>query len=89
MFALTQLQGLYRAARRDRSRHPTSDLYLIADNLSSHNSLETRTWMEAHPRLHHVFISTGACWLNMQEGSCTALPTRCLRGTKLCEPQGD
>jgi len=48
--------------------NPTGDLYLITDNLSSHNSLETRTWMEAHPRLHHVFIPTGACWLNLQEG---------------------
>ena len=48
--------------------NPTGDLYLITDNLSSHNSLETRTWLEAHPRLHHVFIPTGACWLNLQEG---------------------
>lgn len=48
--------------------NPKGDLYLITDNLSSHNSLETRTWLEAHPRLHHVFIPTGACWLNFQEG---------------------
>jgi hypothetical protein len=24
--------------------------------------------MAEHPRLHHVFIPTGACWLNLQEG---------------------
>lgn len=47
---------------------PRGDPYLITDNLSSHSSLETRTWLEAHPRLHHVFIPTGACWLNWQEG---------------------
>ena len=41
---------------------------MITDNLSSHSSLETRTWLEAHPRFHHVFIPTGACWLNLQEG---------------------
>jgi hypothetical protein len=69
--------------------NPTGDLYLIADTLSSHNSLETRTWMEAHPRLHHVFIPTGACWLNLQEGSCAALPPGCLRRAQLCQPQGD
>jgi hypothetical protein len=66
--------------------NPKGDLYLITDNLSSHNSLETRTWLEAHPRLHHVFIPTGACWLNLRGeagGGCSgtkrsqgrALPT--------------
>ncbi len=24
--------------------------------------------MAEHPRLHHVFIPKGACWLNLQEG---------------------
>jgi len=48
--------------------NPTGDIFMITDNLSSHNSLETRTWLEGHPRLHHVFIPTGACWLNLQEG---------------------
>jgi hypothetical protein len=48
--------------------HPKGDLSLITANLSSHHSLQTRTWMEAHPRLHQVFIPTGACWLNCQEG---------------------
>lgn len=48
--------------------NPTGNLYLITDNLSSHDSAQTRTWMAAHPRLHHVFIPTGACWLNLQEG---------------------
>lgn len=48
--------------------NPRGDLYLITDNLSSHTSAQTRTWMEAHPRLHQVFIPKGACWLNLQEG---------------------
>ena len=48
--------------------NPTGDLFIVTDNLSSHNSLETRTWLEDHPRLHHVFIPKGACWLNLQEG---------------------
>jgi hypothetical protein len=45
--------------------NPTGEIFIITDNLSSHNSLETRT---DHPRLHHVFIPTGTCWLNLQEG---------------------
>jgi hypothetical protein len=40
--------------------NPTGDIFIISDNLSSHNSLETRTWLEGHPRIHHVFIPTGA-----------------------------
>jgi transposase len=44
------------------------DVYIITDNLSSHNSKATRTWLQDHPRLHQVFIPKGACWLNMQEG---------------------
>ena len=41
--------------------NPVGDIFIITDNLSSHNSLETRTWLEEHPRLHQVFIPTGAC----------------------------
>jgi transposase len=48
--------------------NPTGDIFIITDNLSSHNSLQTRTWLEAHSRLHHVFLPKGACWLNLQEG---------------------
>ncbi|MCW7946982.1 transposase [Streptomyces hygroscopicus] len=50
--------------------NPVGDIYVITDNLSSHNSVSTRTWLEAHPRirLRHVFIPVGACWLNLQEG---------------------
>jgi hypothetical protein len=40
--------------------NPTGDMFIITDNLSSHNSLETRTWLADHPRLQHVFIPKGA-----------------------------
>ena len=48
--------------------NPTGDIFIITDNLSSHNSAQTRTWLAEHPRLHQVFIPKGACWLNLQEG---------------------
>ncbi|WP_461097824.1 transposase [Streptomyces bullii] len=48
--------------------NPAGDIYVITDNLSSHNSLATRTWLEEHPKIRHVFIPVGACWLNLQEG---------------------
>jgi transposase InsO family protein len=41
---------------------------IITGNLSSHDSKDTRAWLERHlsiqPRLH----PTGACWLNRQGG---------------------
>jgi hypothetical protein len=48
--------------------NPAGDIFMITDNLSSHNSAQTRAWMAEHPRLHHVFIPKGAWWLNLQEG---------------------
>jgi transposase len=48
--------------------NPTGDLYLITDNLSSHKSPPIHAWLAEHPRVRQVFIPTGACWLNLQEG---------------------
>ncbi|MFF3327563.1 transposase [Streptomyces sp. NPDC002889] len=49
--------------------NPIGDIYVITDNLSSHNSVSTRIWLEDHhPRIRHVFIPVGTCWLNLQEG---------------------
>ncbi len=43
--------------------NPTGTIAVITDNLSSHSSLATRTWLTGHPRLEQVFIPKGACWL--------------------------
>ena len=67
--------------------NPTGDIYVISDNLSSHNSLETRTWLEAHPRIHHVFIPTGACWLNLQEGWWRLFRRDALAGQSFANPK--
>jgi DDE superfamily endonuclease len=48
--------------------NPTGAVMVITDNLSSHSSVATRTWLDSHPRIHQVFIPVGACWLNLQEG---------------------
>jgi hypothetical protein len=58
-------RSLLNAIDRD---NPMGDLYLITDNLSSHKSPPIQQWLAAHPRVHQVFIPTGACWLNLQEG---------------------
>ncbi|WP_239514372.1 transposase [Streptosporangium sp. 'caverna'] len=43
------------------------DIWVIADNLSSHNSATTRAWLAEHLRIRHAFIPIGACWINLQE----------------------
>ena len=43
--------------------NPTGELYLITDNLWSHNSTSIREWLENHPRVEQVFTPVGACWL--------------------------
>ena len=67
--------------------NPTGDIFIITDNLSSHNSLETRTWLEAHPRLHQIFIPTGACWLNLQEGWWRLFRRDALAGQSFANPK--
>jgi hypothetical protein len=48
--------------------NPSGEVYVVTDNLSSHNSKSTREWLTEHPRIRHAFIPVGACWLNLQEG---------------------
>lgn len=40
--------------------NPTGDLYLVADNLSSHKSPPIQAWLAEHPRVQQVFIPTKA-----------------------------
>ncbi len=66
------------AARRDTAGYlrlldavdqanPGGALYLIADNLASHKSVGVQLWFAQHPRVHPVYIPTGAAWLNLIE----------------------
>ena len=45
--------------------NPDGAIVVITDNLSSHNSASTRTWLLDHPRIRQVFIPKRACWLNL------------------------
>ena len=54
--------------------NPTGDIFIITDNLSSHNSLETRTWLEEHPRIQHVFIPDFRVLAQSARGLVAALP---------------
>jgi hypothetical protein len=52
----------------EEQANPEGTIYVITDNLSSHDSKATRAWLEDHPRIRHAFIPQSACWLNLQEG---------------------
>lgn len=47
--------------------NPTGEIAVITDNLPSHSSFSTRTWLAGHLRIRQVFIPVGTCWLNLQE----------------------
>jgi hypothetical protein len=72
------------------SRNSTNYIALLTDieidNLSSHNSAQTCTWLAEHPRLHQVFIPKGACWLNLQEGWWRLFRRDALAGQSFANP---
>jgi hypothetical protein len=41
-----------------------------------------------HPRIPQVFIPTGACWLNLQEGWWRLVRRRALAGQCFASPEG-
>jgi putative transposase len=56
-----------RFLRRLLSAYPTKELYVIADNGSSHRSKKTLAWVSKQRRLHLTFTPTHASWLNQIE----------------------
>ncbi|CAM5316227.1 hypothetical protein SANTM175S_09149 [Streptomyces antimycoticus] len=47
--------------------NPTGEIWVVTDDLSSHNSLSTRIRLEDHARIRHAFILVGTCRLNLEE----------------------
>ena len=66
--------------------NPDGEIVVVADNLSSHHSRSTRTWLEDHPRIRHVFIPVAACWLNLQEGWWRLFRKAALAGQCFADP---
>jgi hypothetical protein len=40
----------------EEQANPEGTIWVITDNLSSHDSKSTRAWLEDHPRIRHAFI---------------------------------
>ena len=69
--------------------NPTGDIFVITDNLTSHLSAETNAWLAEHPRIQHIFIPKGACWLNLQEGWWRLFRRDATFWPELCQPEQD
>ena len=67
--------------------NPDGDIVVITDNLSSHTSSSTRTWLLDHPRIRQVFIPKGACWLNLQEGWWRLFRREAFAGQSFATPE--
>ena len=67
--------------------YPQGDLYLVADNLSSHLSGPIRDWLAAHPRIQHAFIPVGAAWLNLIEGWWRIFRRKAFAGASLANAE--
>ena len=67
--------------------NPAGTIVVITDNLSSHTSASTRTWLADHPRIRHTFIPKRACWLNLQEGWWRLFRRQALAGQSFATPE--
>jgi transposase len=78
--------GYQRLLTAVEAANPTGRVVVITDNLSSHSSCSTRTWLAEHPRLRQVFIPKAACWLNLQEGWWRLFRRTALAGQSFATP---
>ena len=62
---------------------PEGEVYLIADALPLHWTLDTMLWNWGHPRFHFVPLPKHAAWLNLIEGFWKILTQRSLHG-RIC-----
>jgi len=46
---------------------PRGLIYVVADNLRTHQSAMVREWLQRNSRIEHAFILKGAAWLNLIE----------------------
>jgi transposase len=47
--------------------YPEEKIYVIMDNWSAHKSYNIRVWNSFHPRIHLVYLPSGASFLNKIE----------------------
>ena len=67
---------------------PPGEVYLIADALPLHWSIDTMLWNWGHPRFHFIPLPKRAAWLNLIEGFWKILRQRALAG-RICSTTDD
>jgi transposase len=78
--------GYQRLLATVEAANPAGTIMVITDNLSSHTSASTRTWLADYPRIQQVFIPKRACWLNLQEGWWRLFRRQALAGQSFATP---
>ncbi|MGC2660174.1 MAG: IS630 family transposase [Bryobacteraceae bacterium] len=61
-------QEFLKFLRRINSEYPGhTPLHLVMDNYGTHNTVEVKSWLKAHPRFVTHFVPTSCSWLNLIE----------------------
>jgi hypothetical protein len=69
--------------------NPAGTIMVITDNLSSHTSLSTRTWLADHPRIQHTLHPQRGLLAQPPGGLVAAVSPRSLCRAVVCHPRGD
>ena len=69
--------------------NPAGTIVVGTDNLSSHTSYSTRTWLADHPRIQHTFIPKRACSPQPAGGLVAAVSPPGAGRAVVCHPRRD
>ena len=47
--------------------HPSGELHVVLDNVSTHSTPDVKAWLAANPRVTFHFTPTSASWMNQVE----------------------
>jgi len=62
--------------------YPGKEVYAIRDNWSAHKSYDVKVWNAFHPRMHLVYLPSGASFMNMIERVFSRLDYDVLQNSK-------
>jgi hypothetical protein len=77
--------GYQRLLAAVEAANPAGTIMVITDNLSSHTSYSTRTWLADHPRIQHAFPQRGLL-AQPAGGLVAAVSPRSLGRAVVCHP---
>jgi len=68
--------------------YPGKEVYAIMDNWSAHKSYDVKVWNTFHPRMHLVYLPSGASFMNMIERVFSRLDYDILQNSKFENVRG-